>query len=165
MCVDTLRPRVQASAEGSGMSRDTLPPPTDGMVSDAALVRFRIPLIQRATLTVGGRDEAVFTIDLGVRGVFVERAARLPLGEEVFLTFPLPGNEIRIRARCRVAWWHAPDTPLESKALPAGLGLEFAEVSDRDRERIRRQVTEYLSRHPRHRRFHRHPERDDEEDA
>lgn len=145
------------------MSRDTLPPPTAGVVSDAALLRFRIPLIQRATLTVGARDEAVFTIDLAVNGVFVERAAPLIVGDEVNLSFPLPGNEIRIRARCRVAWWHPPGTPLESKALPAGVGLEFAEISDRDRERIRRHVTEYLSRHPRHRRFHRHPERDEED--
>lgn len=164
MCVDT--PSSQGASfggKGSGMSRDTLPPPTDGAVSDAALARFRVPLIQRATLTVGGRDEAVFTIDLGVHGVFVERAAPLTVGDQVFLSFPLPGNEIRIGVRCRVAWWHAPDAPLESKALPAGAGLEFEEISERDKERIRRHVTDYLSRHPRHRRFHRHPGRDEEE--
>ena len=145
------------------MSKDTLPRPVDSDAKEAALEKIRVPLIQRATLTVGGRDEAVFTVDLGLNGVFVERPAPLADGEEVSLSFPLPGNEIRLRARCRVAWRHAPDSPLLSKALPAGAGLEFTEISDRDRERVRRHLTEYLGRHPRHRRFHRHPDRDEED--
>jgi hypothetical protein len=145
------------------MSKDTVHSATDVVASDAALDRIRIPLIQRATLSVGGRDEAVFTIDVGINGLFIERPAPLAVGEEVDLTFPLPGNEIHLRARCRVAWQHAPGERILSKALPAGAGLAFAEISDRDRERVRRYVTEYLSRHPRHRRFHRHPDRDEED--
>jgi len=36
-------------------------------------------------------------------------------------------------------------------------------MSARDRERVRRYLDEYLGRHPRHRRFIRHPGRDEED--
>lgn len=128
---------------------------------DDALQKVRISFIQRATLTHGGRAEQVFLMDLGVRGVFVERGERLAVGERVEVRFRLPGNDIPVVAHCRVAWWHAPDQPLVSKRLPPGLGLEFLDVSPRDRRRIRDYLAEYLERDPRERQFQRQwPEAD-----
>ena len=63
-----------------------------------------------------------------LRGVFVERAEPLPIGETVELRFRLPGNELPVATRCRVAWWRPPDMELTSKTLPSGVGLEFVEI-------------------------------------
>jgi Tfp pilus assembly protein PilZ len=131
-------------------SSDDAPPP------DLVLRRIRIPLIRRATLTrADGRHEELFVIDIGLSGVFIERPEALPTGERVEIRFLLPGNEIPIHAGCRVAWWHPPGAPLVSKSLPAGVGLEFVEVSDRDRERVRTHLLEYLRSQLGPRRFHR----------
>jgi Tfp pilus assembly protein PilZ len=114
----------------------------------------RIPFIHKASLTAGDRTEDLFLVDLGVSGAFAERDAPLPEGERVLLRFTLPGNDIPLAFRCRVAWWHPPGAPLVSKALPAGVGLEFVEGSDDDRRRLRRYLDEYLQRST-GRRFHR----------
>ncbi len=117
--------------------------------------RMRVPFVQRATLVHGPEREELFLVDLGVSGAFAERALPLPVGDEVTLSFPLPGNERPIRAVCRVAWWHPPDQKLVSKSLPAGLGLEFVEVSDTDAARLRQHLLDYLGRDTMGRRFHR----------
>ena len=128
----------------------------DDVPSDPVLRRIRIPLIRKAVLTrADGRVEELFVIDLGLSGVFVERADALPPGEQVSLRFALPGNEIPVQAACRVAWWHPPGAPLVSKSLPAGIGLEFVELSEHDRERVRSHLLEYLRSQLGPRRFHR----------
>lgn len=124
-----------------------------GIPADEVLRRLRVSLIQRASLIRSGREERVFTMDVGLAGVFVERRTPLPVGEEVEVRFTLPGNAIPVSARCRVAWWHAPDAPLASKALPAGLGLEFVSIEERDRERLRALLVEHWRRDPRARQF------------
>lgn len=128
-----------------------------GVPKEPVLVKIRIPLIQRARITTSAGTEDVFMMDLGLRGVFVERTLPLPVGEELRLEFLLPGNEIPIRVRCRVAWWHAPEHALLSKSLPPGMGLEFVEMDDRGTERVRVYVEDYLQRRPGGRRFHRTP--------
>jgi Tfp pilus assembly protein PilZ len=85
------------------------------------------------------------------------------VGTQVTLRFALPGNEIPIVVACRVAWWHPAGARLVSKALPAGLGLEFVEISDADRSRLREHLVSYLSGEPRGRRFHRAPSLDPDE--
>jgi Tfp pilus assembly protein PilZ len=130
-------------------SADDAPP-------DPVLRRIRIPLIRKATLTrASGRLEELFVIDLGLAGVFVERPDALPSGEVVHIRFTLPGNEIPVQAGCRVAWWHPPGAPLVSKSLPSGVGLEFVEVSEHDRDRVRAHLLDYLRSHLGPRRFHR----------
>jgi hypothetical protein len=124
-----------------------------GFPADEVLTRLRVSMIQRASLVRAGRSEPVFTMDVGLAGVFVERAEPLPVGEVVEVRFTLPGNAIPVSARCRVAWWHAPDAPLASKALPSGLGLEFVAIAERDRERLRELLVEHWRRDPRARQF------------
>jgi hypothetical protein len=127
----------------------------DGIPPEPILRKMRIPLVQRARLTHLGLSEEVFTADVGLLGVFVEHALPLQAGEEVELRFALPGNEIPLVARCRVAWFHADGVRLQSKALPPGVGLEFLQISDPDRERLRRYVLEHLRRQPAERKFSR----------
>jgi hypothetical protein len=124
--------------------------------SDSVLRQLRIPFVRRATLLVEGSEEEVFVIDIGVAGVFVERARALTAGQRVGIRFSWPGSERLFQARCQVAWWHPEGEPLSSKSLPPGGGLEFVEMSDADRDRVRTLLLEYCQRQPRVRRFLRH---------
>jgi len=130
-------------------SRETAPP-------DSVLRQLRIPFVRRATLVGASASEDVFMIDIGMAGAFVERAEALPVDESLEIRFPWPGSEIPFAARCRVAWWHPEGAPLSSKSLPPGAGLQFVEMSDVDRERLRALLVDYCRQNPRVRRFLRH---------
>lgn len=137
----------------------------EGVPSEPVLRQIRIPFIQKVTLELGTAREDVFAVDLGLRGIFVERQETLPPGVRLEIRFRLPGNEIPVAARCRVAWAHLPGEALVSKRLPIGMGLEFVEASDWDRARLREHLVEYLRRNPRNRRFERQwPEAGPEEE-
>jgi len=141
------------------------PASAEGVPPEPVFRKIRIPFIQRAVLVHAGGREELFLIDLSLRGVFVERPEPLPEGEEVEITFHLPGNELPISAHCRTAWWRGPDMALRSKTLPAGLGLEFIDVDGEAARRIRGYLTEYLRGNPRHRRFHRRPDGEEEDET
>jgi Tfp pilus assembly protein PilZ len=130
-------------------NREAAPP-------ESVLRQLRIPFVRRAGLVHADRPEDAFVIDLGLAGVFIERSRPLPVGDPVLLELPIPDSEIPVKARCRVAWWHPEGSPLVSKSLPAGAGLEFVELSEADRGRIRGLLVEYCRQHPRVRRFLRH---------
>ena len=131
------------------------PPP------DSVLRQLRIPFVRRATLLRGGGEEEVFVFDIGLAGVFVERAESLAHDEHLSIRFPWPGSERLFEARCRVAWWHPEGAALSSKDLPPGGGLEFVEMSEADGERLRTLLLEHCRRDPHVRRFLRHwPEAD-----
>jgi hypothetical protein len=131
------------------VSREPAPP-------EAVLRQLRIPFVRRATLVSGSMREDAFMIDIGLTGAFVERARPMPVDEEVEIRFPWPGSEIPFSARCRVAWWHPEGGPLSSKSLPPGAGLQFVQMSDADRERLRALLVDYCRQNPRVRRFLRH---------
>lgn len=138
------------------MAKASLPRADDGVPTDEVLRKLRIPFVRRATLEVHNETEEVFALDLALDGIFVERQAPLPVGTEVTLRMLLPGNEIPLVARCRVAWWHPAEALLSSKSLPAGLGLNIVEASDADRNRLRAHLEEYCRQEPSVRRFLRH---------
>jgi Tfp pilus assembly protein PilZ len=145
------------------MQKVAPPLPAEGLQAEAVLRKIRVPCIQRATLAIAGAREDLFMIDLGLRGVFIEWSRPVSAGEEIELWFALPGNEIRIHVRCRVAWVRPRGLTAGARTLPAGVGVEFVTISDGDAERVRQHLLEYLRRHPRHRRFLRHPEEAEEE--
>lgn len=145
------------------MEKVAPPLSADGLPAEPVLRKIRIPFIQRATVAVRGAREDLFIVDLGLRGVFLERPQPLEVGEEIEVWFPLPGNEIAVHARCRVAWWRPPRAGDPSRTLPTGVGVEFVAMADRDAERVRQHLLEYLRRQPRQRRFLRHPEEAEEE--
>ena len=139
------------------------PPATaEGLPAEPALRKIRIPFLQRGTVAIRGVREQLFVVDLGLRGVFLERAQPLEAGQEIEVWFALPGNELAVHARCRVAWWRPAEAAARTRTT-TGIGVEFVEMSARDAERVRQHLLEYLQRHPRHRRFLRHPEEAEEE--
>ena len=145
------------------MQKAAPPLAAEGLPAEPVLRKIRIPCIQRVTVAFTDGREDLFMIDLGLRGVFVERPQPAAEGGEIDLWFCLPGNEIRLHARCRVAWVRPNVVAVGPRALPAGIGLEFVAMSDRDRERVRQHLLEHLRQHPRQRRFLRHPEEAEEE--
>ena len=145
------------------MQKAAPPMAAAGLPDEQVLRKIRIPCIQRATVALGAGREELFIIDLGLRGVFVERPQPAAETEEIEIWFALPGNEIPIHARCRVAWVRPCAVAVGPRSVPAGIGLEFVAMTDRDAERVRQHLLEYLRRHPRERRFLRHPEEAEEE--
>ena len=121
--------------------------------SDEVLDKVRIPFIQRAALLRPDGEEPLFLVDLAISGAFAERADPLPVGERVRLRFRLPGNEIPLVVGCRVAWSNPTGGRLVTKALPAGLGLEFVDMAEPDQVRLRAYLSDYLKGGLR--RFHR----------
>jgi hypothetical protein len=113
----------------------------------------RISFIQQAKLVHAEGTEEALLVDLGMRGVFVERATPLPADSQVELSFRLPGNALPVEARCRVAWWHPAATPCARGERPAGHGLEFLALAERDRQRIRRHLKEHHRRPVRARQY------------
>jgi Tfp pilus assembly protein PilZ len=146
------------------MQKAAPPMAAEGLPAEPVLRKIRIPCIQRATVGFASGREDLFMIDLGLRGVFLERSQPAAAGEEIELWFSLPGNEIRLHARCRVAWVRRDVVAVGPRALPAGIGLEFVAMSDRDTERVRQHLLQHLRQHPRQRRFLRHPEEAEEEE-
>jgi hypothetical protein len=126
------------------------PPP------DSVLRQLRVPFVRRASLLRGDAEEEVFVIDIGLAGVFVERAEALEHDARVSIRFPWPGSERPFEARCRVAWWHPEGEALSSKSLPPGGGLEFVDMSEADAERLRALLLEHCQQKPSVRRFLRH---------
>jgi len=130
-------------------ARESSPP-------ESVLRQLRIPFVRRVALASSSRSEDAFMIDIGLAGAFVERAESLPVDEEIEIRFPWPGSEIPFAARCRVAWWHPEGAPLSSKSLPPGAGLQFVDMSEHDRDRLRAMLVDYCRQNPRVRRFLRH---------
>ena len=125
----------------------------EDVVAPETLRKVRVPFVRRVTLRPRGGTEELFAVDLGLRGIFVERSQPLPRGAVVELQFLLPGNAIPITAIGRVAWWHPAGAKLVSKSLPSGLGVEFDELSAWDSDRLRHFILEHLRREPNRRRF------------
>ncbi len=126
------------------------------LLPDEKLQELRIPFVRKAILLREGGEQETFLIDIGLQGVFVEAAEPLRHDERLQIRFSWPGSEVPFQAHCRVAWWHADGAPLASKSLPPGAGLQFTELPDRDRERLREFLVEYCHRNPGVRRFLRH---------
>lgn len=120
-------------------------------MSSVAVERVRIPFVQRALLSRRGVASEVFLVDLGLEGVFVETAHDLDVGEGLEIDFRLPGNALALRARARVAWLN--DATASRAGLPRGAGLQFVELSDSDRERLREFLADYCRREGAARRF------------
>lgn len=72
-----------------------------------------------------------FTRDINEGGLFIETEKPRPTGTEVAMRFNLPGSKEPLQTTGRVAWVRS-----AADDEPAGMGIEFDELSDEDRVRI-----------------------------
>ncbi|MCH7598759.1 MAG: TIGR02266 family protein [Myxococcales bacterium] len=72
-----------------------------------------------------------FTRDINEGGLFIETEKPRPTGTEVSLRFNLPGNVEPMQTVGRVVWVRS-----ATDQEPAGMGIEFDELTDEDRDRI-----------------------------
>ncbi len=72
-----------------------------------------------------------FTRDINEGGLFIETEKPRPTGTEVAMRFNLPGNGEPLQTIGRVVWVRS-----ANDQSPAGMGIEFDELSSEDRDRI-----------------------------
>ena len=72
-----------------------------------------------------------FTRDINEGGLFIETEKPRPTGTEVALRFNLPGSAEPLQTVGRVVWVRS-----ASSQIPAGMGIEFDDLSKEDRDRI-----------------------------
>lgn len=82
--------------------------------------------------------------NVSVAGVYVVTQPYAELSEPVTLSFCLPGDAAPIRVRARIAWFNPP-SPVRGLGglaphLPPGCGLQYLDLSPRDRRRIEDRV-------------------------
>ena len=90
-----------------------------------------------------GQEKAMsdYSVNLSFGGIFIESENVLPTDTTLFVEFKLPVNNRRIRCKSRVAWTNEPESR-KSSVLPAGMGLQFTELSLDDVHVIRKYIDE-----------------------
>lgn len=99
---------------------------------DAERRRFgRSDLLVRVEYSTIDEIFSEFTRDINEGGLFIETEKPRPTGTEVAMRFNLPGNNAPLQTIGRVVWVRS-----ASDQIPAGMGIEFDELSSEDRDRI-----------------------------
>jgi uncharacterized protein (TIGR02266 family) len=88
-----------------------------------------------------GRIMSDYSVNMSYGGIFIESETILPPSTTLFVEFKLPVNNRQIRCRSQVAWTNEPENP-KSPAFPAGMGLQFIDLSLDDVHVIRKYIDE-----------------------
>jgi len=88
----------------------------------------RLPCRINVRLTSAGVTHSGVSEDLGIGGIYVATGHPFSRGEELLLSFALPGCEAPIEARGVVAWVNRRDIPVKP-ALSPGIGIEFIKIT------------------------------------
>lgn len=90
-----------------------------------------------------GQENAMsdYSVNMSFGGIFIESENVLPADTTLFVEFKLPVNNRQIRCKSRVAWTNEPENP-KTSALPAGMGLQFTDLSLDDVHVIRKYIDE-----------------------
>jgi uncharacterized protein (TIGR02266 family) len=91
----------------------------------------RTPVVVRIEYATVDALFSDFTRNINEGGVFIETDCPAELDSAVHLRFRLPGTRETVKVTGRVAWISPGDD-----THPQGMGVEFENLSDRDRERI-----------------------------
>ncbi len=107
--------------------------PADGAEETGAERRrfARADLLVRVEYSTVDEIFSEFTRDINEGGLFIETEKPRPTGTEVAMRFNLPGNDEPLQTVGRVAWVRS-----ASVQSPAGMGIEFDELTSDDRDRI-----------------------------
>lgn len=95
--------------------------------------------IARLRVEYGPDQESLlddYSVNLSTGGLFLETVKLLPEESRLTLSFTIPRKEVNIRCLGRVAWVNHPEF-IKNKALPAGMGIQFVDLSLQDMHAIR----------------------------
>jgi len=96
---------------------------------------LRIPYVQRCRLVVGEQVQLGFVCNISVLGVYVTTESTPAVGQEVQVSFLLPGDETPMEGEAVVTWQNL-ESPDRLDALPPGCGLRFTALAPQDHDRI-----------------------------
>ena len=82
--------------------------------------------------------------NISVLGLYVSSDPLPDVGEDVQLSFPLPSGEPMVRCNAVVTWQN-PEEPQKVDSLPAGCGLRFVALSQKDRTRIEELIEAFFA--------------------
>jgi uncharacterized protein (TIGR02266 family) len=88
------------------------------------------------------RSQEARTLNLSAQGVYLQTAAPLDVGEEVFLWLPLLGDAASTPIRGRVVWRTA-----DASNPEIGMGIQFVDLPAAARERIERYLAQSIALH------------------
>ena len=114
-------------------------------VRERAAKRFRARLHVRYGAM--SRELLDYSIDLSTGGLFLETAHPLPVDTPLDLEFILPDTGAIIRCKGRVAWANYQKMPRKSH-LPAGMGVQFLDLTLDDMNAIRSYIQSRVSNRP-----------------
>ncbi len=77
-----------------------------------------------------------YAVNISTGGIFLETNRILPVDTPLFVEFMLPGSDTPIECNARVSWTNGP-TELKKPLLPAGMGLQFLDLTLEELHMIR----------------------------
>lgn len=77
-----------------------------------------------------------YSINVSTGGLFIETANPLPIDTPLSLEFSLPGHQVPVQCRGRVAWLNSPGRKQHPR-LPLGMGVQFVDLSLEDMRLVR----------------------------
>jgi uncharacterized protein (TIGR02266 family) len=80
-----------------------------------------------------------YSVNLSTGGVFIETGELLPVDTPLIIEFILPEDDSSIKCAGRVAWTNHPES-IKNPSLPAGMGLQFLNMSLDDMDAIRKYI-------------------------
>lgn len=125
---------------GKPLKRDELLEAIEKTIVIAKRRYPRIPTHLLSDVRHDGKDRQLWVHTISKGGIFLEADPAPPVGEELDVTFSLPGVEETISAKAKVKWQGA-----VREDSPSGVGCQFIEIDDRLAEIIGDYVNEKLS--------------------
>lgn len=97
---------------------------------------LRVSCMTEVSLMNGMVSGSVNCSDISVGGLYVAASERPETNEELKVSFVLPGTDVTINAKGRVAWDNNGAQRIKPR-LPAGFGVEFTEIDTEAIKEIR----------------------------
>lgn len=80
-----------------------------------------------------------YTVNLNTGGLFLASSRQPPVDTRLSLEFSLPESDASIACQARIAWINESEKPLK-RDLPAGMGLQFVDITTEDVTIIREYI-------------------------
>ena len=100
----------------------------------------RIPTHLVSDVSLGGEKRRLWIHTISKGGIFLEADPAPAIGEDLYVTFSLPGVKEEINVKAKVKW-----QGIVREGSPSGVGCQFIEIEDRLAEMLEEYVNEKLA--------------------